>query len=197
MLAKLFQTFSDSHSLQALITTVCCFAGIFGLQLDPTAVMAAVSPMFLSIAGAITTKIAWHAAAARVQSTALASGATASQVAAVSVPPREPQKGAVSYALLPLTAIVCTVYMIVIGMNFMGCGANAPAIKAAELQCLAQDLASLTAKAAACVQAGSGGIVTDILCGGQAALTSGEALCALEALGAKATPGSAKPEGTK
>jgi hypothetical protein len=68
---------------------------------------------------------------------------------------------------------------------FGGCGANASAIKQAEKACLAQDLVTLKAKLAA----GINGIA-----GAEAAalqLTEGEIVCAVEALGAVATAGSA------
>jgi hypothetical protein len=61
----------------------------------------------------------------------------------------------------------------------LGCGANKPAIEAAERACLAQDKATLTTK----LQQGSQTIE-----GIAIALTFGEVVCALEGLGAKVPP---------
>ena len=58
------------------------------------------------------------------------------------------------------------------------CGANAAAIRAAEKKCIAADEASLRVKLAA--GESDANIAVE--------LTSGEVTCALEALGAKATP---------
>jgi hypothetical protein len=192
IIGRLFVAFSDSHALQGLLTTIALALGVFGLHFDPSAAFVAVSPMMLSIAGTFAAVIARHAATARVQS-AIAASPNPSAVVATGAAreaqvARAPQAGYVrGMLLLPLAVLSVSFYTVVVCAEFAGCGANATAIRAAEKQCLAQDLATLTSKVAACAAQASGA-GSAIACGAEAVLTSGEAICAIEALGAKAPP---------